>query len=245
MKNDIIAVVGCGADKKIKDALSDLGFEVHEIKNHTSLPLPVRSHPDMQIFALEGQIFCDKTTYSDNKELFGKLSSIGYSTVICDVTLGDTYPNDVAFNIAVIGKSILGRLKSCAAEILESADRSGYQKISVKQGYAKCSTLILDSNSAITADKTIAKALESMGTNVLKISNSPSAVSLKGYDYGFIGGASGVFKNTVYFTGSLDGHPCGREIRDFCISHGKEIVELSLSLLEDIGGILFFPPILM
>lgn len=61
--------------------------------------------------------------------------------------------------------------------------------VNINQGYARCSTLILNNRTAVTADISVKNALEKDGAKVLLISSGD--IKLEGYDYGFIGGASG------------------------------------------------------
>ena len=56
----------------------------------------------------------------------------------------------------------------------------------VKQGYAKCSTVLVNEQACITADTSIAAAVKQCGLDVLQI--RPGFVELPGYPYGFLGG---------------------------------------------------------
>ena len=239
--NKVLAIVGCDADKNITDSLADLGFSVVLLPRHTSLPAPVSSHADMLMFELNGYVFAEKQYIENNASVFEAISSYGYKIVPCEISLGNEYPNDIAFNVARIGNSIYGSIYHNAQAVIEHAKRNRYKLSPIKQGYAKCSTVILGTDAIITADSGIASTAQKDGFDVLKISNSPEAVTLKGYNYGFIGGACGVYKNTVYFIGSVERHPQGEEIRSFCNKFGFDTVNLSASALVDIGGIIFLP----
>ena len=92
----------------------------------------------------------------------------------------------------------------------------------------------------ITADPSIYSAALNAGLDALFINNPDGAIRLDGYSCGFIGGASGVCKNTVYFSGDISLHPNGKAIRDFCQKHKKAVLSLSKEPLCDIGSILFF-----
>ena len=54
-----------------------------------------------------------------------------------------------------------------------------------------------------------------------------------------IGGASGTFGDKVYFCGSLDRHPDGEAIKEFCRKHKKTAVSLSNGNLQDVGSLFF------
>ena len=77
-------------------------------------------------------------------------------------------------------------------------------------------------------------------TEKVSIGISPGSVLLDGYDYGFIGGASGFDGRSLYFCGDVDLHPDGCAIRSFCDDHGIGCVSLSPLPLHDVGGIFFF-----
>ena len=110
--------------------------------------------------------------------------------------------------------------------------------IDVRQGYTKCSVCPIDENSIITADCGIAKKARQHGFDVLEVSNI--GVNLDPLSCGFIGGASGVFHDAVYFCGNLDAHPDAESIKAFCKSHNKQTVSLSDEPLYDVGTMFFF-----
>ncbi len=236
-----LCLIGENADMKIERSLSERGFNVYRLPKYMSLPMAISSHTDTLIFAHKNNVFCSCDYYNTAaKNIFDMLSTYDYKIILCDTLLGNTYPDDIAFNAFCIGDKLYGKLDNIAREIKEYSDKFGMKKINLKQGYAKCSSLILGDIGIITADNGIAKAAKAEKINVLKISNSPEAVKLCGYDYGFIGGACGIYENTVYFTGNIGMHPDGASIIDFCERLGFKIVCLSDDRLCDIGGIMFF-----
>ena len=58
-------------------------------------------------------------------------------------------------------------------------------------------------------------------------------------DGGFIGGASGLCGNRLFFSGDPLTHPDGEAIYDFCRKHGTKPVPLTSGKLFDGGGIIF------
>ena len=109
--------------------------------------------------------------------------------------------------------------------------------IHTNQGYTKCSVAVVSENAVITADKSIGSACRSFGIDVLTVCEGH--VSLPPYDYGFIGGASGIKDDNVYFCGSLDRHPDGERIKEFSEKHGKAAISLSDGGLQDVGTLFF------
>ena len=83
----------------------------------------------------------------------------------------------------------------------------------MNQGYAKCSTAVCD-RGIITADETIYSACCENGINALKITQGN--VKLSGYEYGFIGGASGIIDGKLTFFGDIRKHPDYLKIKEFC-----------------------------
>ena len=77
------------------------------------------------------------------------------------------------------------------------------------------------------------------GIRVTLIENGD--VLLPPYEYGFIGGASGVFGDTVYFLGDVTKHRSYEKIRKACEGEGKDVVSLSDEGLIDLGRIIFLP----
>ena len=140
-------------------------------------------------------------------------------------------------NLFTVGKHLVGRTDKAPREVLDYAEERGYTLHLVKQGYAKCSTVVLGDSAVITADPSILAAVNTMGIDSLSI--SAGGVSLPGYDYGFLGGACGVFGNRVFFCGALHKHPDGDAIAAFCCGHGFKMISLSNQPLFDIGSIFF------
>lgn len=192
------------------------------------LPHPVRFHADLQFLRL-----------SDKKAFVLKNSDISidnYSIYKSKESPSDKYPRDCLLNCLIIGDKAFGNAKALDEYLLEYLKNSNFEFINVKQGYAKCSTLVVDEKHAITADCSIYKALTENDIDVLKIENGN--ILLPGYDYGFIGGASGKLGNSIIFTGSIKTHPQGSEIARYIKSCGLEIIELNQGKLIDIGGII-------
>ena len=239
-----LAILGCDTPIEIQKSLRELNFEVRVLPYDPQLSRPVRSHADMLIFNLKKYIFCSANYYEKARSIFEELAEFGYETVVCDIELSDKYPNDIAFNMGTFCNVVFGKTESNSREAKEYAKRLGFELVNTNQGYAKCSTVILGDKAMITADAGIADIGNSLNKSVLKTSNSSESVELPGYNYGFIGGASGVFENKVYFTGNILLHPQGEIIKKFCEELGYKVICLSEKRLLDIGGIMFFPPLI-
>ena len=235
----MIAIIDTRAPMDIRDSLTAFGYELLPIPQNPRLDEPVSAHPDMRLFILGKRVFISCEENNELSDVTEKLSVEGYEIILCSASLSQKYPNDIAFNCAQVGKHLLGNLKYTAPEILQAAKDEGLSLISVKQGYTKCSTVIVSDNAVITADCSIGKACIQNGIDVLLISSADGDILLHGYSRGFIGGASGTCGDKIYFCGDLDSHPDGKSIREFCKKHKKTAVSLGERRLVDIGSILF------
>ena len=212
--------ISTNTPEPIKSMLKDIGFSLVLLPSDPSLPEQVSSHADMLMF---GNIV-QKDYYERNKELF-----CGFDIVLADEKFGNEYPKDVLLNCFTVGDTLFGRLESLSVKIKELYPKA----VNLRQGYAKCSTLLF-ANNAVTADKGIADTLTEYGLNVLLI--TPGHINLPGYDYGFIGGASFVYEDKIIFFGNIEDHPDHIRIKDFAKSAGYELIYDKNEPLTDLGG---------
>ena len=64
----------------------------------------------------------------------------------------------------------------------------------------------------------------------------PGFITLPPHEYGFIGGASGVYEKTVYFFGDVRLHPDFDKIKKAIEEEGFDWISLSDEPLADVGG---------
>lgn len=234
----MFVIANCRISKAALDALKAKGFIPILTKSAKYLQEGVSAHPDMLFFCGFGQLFCHKEYYAENAALIDQIRELYHAElVLSDEPTGKKYPLDVLFNACIVGNRIICNPKTVSKMILSVASSFGLEMISVPQGYTKCSICAVSDNALITADRAIAEACEKVGIDVLKVSEGH--VSLPPYNFGFIGGASGAFESAVYFCGSVDKHPDGEAIKDFCKKHDKTPVSLSDDLLQDVGSLFF------
>lgn len=196
-------------------------YEIRKLPPCDDLAKPVSKHADMLLGSLDGRLVVTRPYYEKNAALFSDCDPL-----ITDEQHGKEYPADILLNFLDTKKAVIGYWKALTKLIKK-------QVINIKQGYARCSTLI-GGGFAVSADTGILSALESLGFDTLQI--SPGHIVLPGYDFGFIGGASFADGDTVYFFGSLSYHPDGSTIKEFIISRGAKIHELADAPLLDLGG---------
>ena len=226
--------------KACREALAKMGFCTIALPPSDKLPSPMASHTDMLLFRCGGSFIASRKYISRYPHIAALITATGAELRLSDEVQGGSYPDDAIFNAAVIGKHLLCKSDTVSRDVLSLAKERGLTPLPTKQGYPACTALVLDGSHVITSDCGIASLLSSVGVTVLTVSNS-GAIKLPPYEYGFIGGASGVCGDTVYFAGDLAAHPDADRISAFIKSVGKRAVSLapdSDSLL-DVGGLVF------
>ena len=229
-------------DKRISEkcerSLLKEGFTLLKLPPDPNLGEAVGSHPDTVLFYSDGELittadYCDAAAYffSDLREFCPEVRI----TFTSD-RRSAKYPEDCAMNALLIGRRLFCKESSISEAVINLAKARDYEICRVNQGYPAC-TVLAFGNRAITADRGMAKALGDKGIEVTLINNGH--ISLPPHEYGFIGGASGVFGKKVYFLGDLMSHPDGERIREAILSEGYTPISLSDESLRDLGGIIF------
>ncbi len=229
-------IVDKSASNDIFDELDKLNIEYYKSCSLDFLYKPVNTHPDMQIH------FTDSTTaivapsaYYHYKNILPQNIKLIKGCIDPDCT----YPGDCAYNVAKLGKKIIGNLRYTDTVIKEIYENQGYEFINVNQGYTKCNLCIVDENSVITEDEGLCKILTANNVNVLKI---PSGlVRLNGFANGFLGGASGLISpKKLAFCGVFTDKLIFEQIYSFAKSKSVDIICLSSTEITDFGSILYF-----
>lgn len=215
---------------EILNALNSLGVSTVTTKAVKELISYEQYHADMQLLIIGSKAFiCGNSVY-----LTEHFKDNNINFVMCD-KLNSKYPDNVRLNAALVGENLICKKSALDQNILMYCNINNINIIDVKQGYAKCSTLIVN-NSIITADRGIYNKALDNGIEALLI--SVGNIELKGADYGFIGGCSGVIGDTVVFFGDINTHPDANVIINFIQNKGFNAVSLlNNKPLEDIGGI--------
>nr|WP_300410995.1 hypothetical protein [Lagierella sp.] len=139
-----------------------------------------------------------------------KLEKYGVNAIASYNNLDRYYPRDVAFNISRTNQYYFHK-KDCTDLEINSQLKDKSKFIQVKQGYSKCSTLILKKNTVVTSDIGLFNCYKQNGIKVYYIPSG--GILLPGYDTGFIGGCGGmVSKNEIVFYGNLDKYEYKEEL---------------------------------
>lgn len=211
----------------IVEYLSKYG-KIHFLKKDFNMPDPISTHPDSLIFRDGKTIYIPKG-YDYGYSL---LSDIGLSALKTTEEEGNKYPNDTIVNSFVYSSYIFSG-ENISADILNYATDMGYSHIVVRQGYAHCSSIVLN-NGIITQDKGIYK--ECILHNIDCLYINQGNILLPGYDTGFIGGSCLVIQNDVIFYGDVRMHPDYNEIVSFIEKMGYKIKYFENKPLTDYGG---------
>ena len=215
------------------------GFHTVRLPAQPTLQPPIASHPDTLLFYHDNEIitsadYCERAPYvfSDLRVMYPDIK-----ITFTEDILGNEYPKDVPFNALALSDMLFARENSLSPAVARHAAKRGMKIVGTKQGYPACATLALSQTAVITADEGLKKTYEAHGIDVTLIRHG--GITLAPYEYGFIGGASGVFCDKVYFLGDYTTHPNYKIIEEAIYSHGMTPVSLSDEPLADLGGIVF------
>lgn len=228
---DRIAIINPDAPGEIIENLKKMDFEPILIPRTGLVDRPLAGHPDIQIFVHGNRVFC----HPDISVSFVSRIEKHAAVTLCPTTLSRAYPADVTYNIACTGKWAFRHSAGSDPLVEEYLRSQRITAVGVSQGYAKCSTVIVDERSIITADASIHRAASERGIGSLLI--SAGHIDLPGYKYGFIGGATGLWEDLILCSGTLVRHPDYAMIEDFIITRGKKIVPLGAMAAVDLGTI--------
>ena len=220
-------IIGEKYRKKLEKHLKIMGFSVFWLKNNTNIDEKLSGHSDLSVLIHKKTAVL--ANYLKENELVNYLTNRGFRVIISEKSQRDKYPGDVNLCASIINDRLIHVRKYTDNAIKDL----GLEFIDVKQGYARCSSLTFG-NCVITSDKGIAKALKNNNIETLLISEE--GIVLEGYDRGFIGGASFVCDNTIYFIGDINKHADAKMITDFIMAHNYKICCVCDGELFDIGG---------
>lgn len=228
-------IIAKNSDDEIKNNLNLYGLRVYESAECKDIEYSVRCHPDLQIHPLpDGRIIVAKNLF----EYYKNLLKNEYVEIICgEKEVIGSYPNDVPYNVSVINNSVLHNFKFTDSVVKKYYNYEGYKFLNCMQGYSGCSVLSFN-NKAVTSDGGIYKVLTNNGIETLLIDKCE--IQLPGQKYGFIGGASGVYKDKVFLTGHLKNKEQDKKTARFLEENGAELIYLKDELAADIGKIFIF-----
>lgn len=227
------AVIASKLSDDIRTYLTTSGFDILNFRNNPDVDIRVAHHADLSFFfdGIDTLFVADEM--SEYRDLLNNYCKI---IVVINKKLKKEYPGDVLLNCVCTGKNFICNCETVSKEIFDKMKKNGYNVINVKQGYTKCSVVPVSDNAIITDDESIDIACRKSGLDVLKISKG--SVYLPGFDYGFIGGATGkIADDEIIFNGDISKHPDYKNIMSFLCKHNVKAVSFK-DKLEDIGSII-------
>lgn len=225
--DDAMLVVDYYTDKEIINKLKKLD-EVVLTKPNKNIYSGIEAHPDLLVRQLDkNTLAVDEENINYYKEKFSDYELIAIEKI------STPYPNHIKLNYVVFNNLFIHNIKYTDKKVLEYYKNKGYELIDVKQGYTKCN-IAVGKNSLITSDTDIYNKLKNK-TKILQIDHKQ--IELRNFNYGFIGGASGLIKDTLYFTGSLKHHSSYEKIINF-LNKNEKYDYLSENQIVDIGSII-------
>ena len=233
----MLAILSAKAPTDAVATLRALGHTVCALPPSPALPLPVAHHPDMLLFFAPDAIMTTKSyakVAARELELISQYTGRPLRYTRKECTAG--YPGEVLLNAAPVGGRLFCLASATAVEICE---HPAYRVVSVRQGYAKCSTLPVGEKALISEDPSILSSAKKEGLDTLQI--SPGAVQIEGYPHGFLGGAASFAPyggtDEILFCGDPATHPDAAATYEFCNAHKKKIIPLGKGPLVDVGTI--------
>ncbi len=230
-----LALVDPRMPESMKRFLNDRGVETVDGFSSKMTYEAISGHPDISFCHLGGS----KVVVSPEsfEHYVKELSRHGFEVVRGKKTPKIKYPDNICYNAAIIGRRVIHKLSHIDEVLLRELECKDIKKINVKQGYSKCSICIVGENAIITADSKINESARKNGVDSLLV--RAGGIVLDGFEYGFIGGCSGlVSENEIFFAGDILNHQDGSLIMDFLEKNGKSAVFCEGQKLLDVGSII-------
>lgn len=227
-----VVAVSDAADEALFHKLSELNIKVIKTLRSDHINV-IDFHTDLFLLNLfNGTLLIDES----QKESFVKYLTIGYK--LKEISgIKSPYPSDCGLNCVVMGDKLICNISTIHPAVLSFAEDNHYNIIKVNQGYTKCSVCVINNNALITDDESIYCSCQNNQIDSILISKG--SIRLNGFDYGFIGGCTGLIdKNKLLFNGDINYHKDCNKIIDFLNKYKVEPVVIKNRPLTDIGSVI-------
>ncbi|WP_238884866.1 DUF6873 family GME fold protein [Clostridium sp. YIM B02551] len=214
--------------------LSKYVDSIIKVPKFSKLYNAIDGHPDIQLSLINSEDFSLIINKDIDSTFLEQLNNLNIKFKLSNGFIGSTYPENISLNAIVLKSYLIHNLKYTDSSLLDfSKDKV---KINIKQGYAKCSTVILREKALITSDKGIYKTLIEYGFDILLL--NPGDILLPGLNYGFIGGSTGLLSsNELGIFGDLSYYNQGNEVIKFLKKYDIEPICLRKGPLVDRGSL--------
>ena len=229
-----------------KRKLSELGYNIIEIKQSDKLYQEISSHVDIFVCKTERNIIVEPSKFKYIKDKLknekSQFSNEDKRILSGNEEINAKYPYDIKYNVCIIGRKALHNFEYTDSKLKTELIKQGYEMIDTTQGYTNCSIAVIDNNSAIVTDKGLYKILQKNNINVLYLDYEPDIKLLKSEGYsnrnGFIGGAVSRLGDKIIVFGDLNEIDINGAMRKFISQRGLDIIDFKGLDVIDYGGII-------
>lgn len=234
-KSPRYVIIDYRASDEIINYIWKLNIEPIKTIKCSDLQEPVDGHPDMVMHPIDEKTFIVAPNVHDY--YFNVLNNIGIKVIKGGKTLSRNYPEDIAYNVARIGRYAVHNTKHTDQVLKYYLEEANIEFIHVNQGYTKCSVASVGNNKAVTSDLMIHDKLKSYNIDCMFI--NPETVYLKGYNHGFIGGCAGLINENIFLsTGKIGDDNILNTFKKFIQSSGYIYEEAASQQIIDLGSII-------
>lgn len=234
-KTPRFVIIDYRASDEIINYFKKINIEPIKTIKCNDLQEPVDGHPDMVIHPIDEKTFVVAPNVYDY--YFNVLTNLGIKVIKGGKTLCRNYPEDIAYNVARIGRYAVHNLQHTDQVLKYYLEEAKIEFIHVNQGYTKCSISSVGNNKAVTSDLMIHEKLKSYNIDCMFI--NPKIVYLKGYNHGFIGGCTGLINEKIFLsTGKIADENIFSAFKEFILSSGYLYEEASSQQIIDLGSII-------
>lgn len=234
-KNPRYVIIDYKASDEILNYLKKLNIEPILTIKCEELQEPVDGHPDMVIHPVDFKTFIVAPNVYDYYR--NVLEDKSIKVIKGGKTLSRNYPEDIAYNVARIGRYAVHNTKHTDQVLKYYLEEADIEFIHVNQGYSKCSLAALGENKALTSDLVLHEKLKSYNIDCMYI--NPKVVLLQGYNHGFIGGCAGLINDTIFLsTGKIGDKNILSSLKQFIKSAGYIYDEASSGQIVDLGSLI-------
>lgn len=230
-----VAIVDYRASEHVINSIKKYNIGIIKTIKCDDILEPVNGHPDMVLHPIDyNTVVVAPNVYEYYNEM---LKSFRIKVIKGGKTLSRNYPEDIAYNVARIGKYAIHNLNYTDEILRYYLQKSDIDFIHVNQGYSKCSMACIDEFKAVASDTIIYNTIINLGYDCMYV--NPQNIILHGFNYGFIGGSLGLInQNTILATGHFKKLQDGKKLTKFIANSNKVLDIVANEALIDLGTII-------
>lgn len=218
-----------------KEYLASLSLQPIEIPQNIRVYPEISSHVDIFCTRVQEMVIAEPTVYPI-------LSDYPFPCICGRDSVTTPYPKDILYNVCMLGKYAIHHFAYTDLVVKEWIEKTETTKIGIKQGYSKCSIAVIDDNSCIVSDESIARKLRRYGIAVLVVPVDHVDIKLwRGDTYstmcGLIGGNITRVRDQVIVWGDISHYPDALKIQAFVEERNLKMVHFAGLDLIDYGSV--------